>query len=83
VGTEYLESGVEERILSELLYMREALREFMHTLAVKCPRCHKPMSPELKALRDDWGRIVYRLVLVCYTCKYELVSNTFFSEKEA
>jgi len=66
-----------------LLDMCNTLRELLYMLAIKCPRCREPMSIELKPLRDDWGRKVYRLVLVCYKCNYELVSNIIISEKGA
>jgi C4-type Zn-finger protein len=74
---------MEDRLLDRLLDTYNTLRELLYTLALKCPRCREPMSVELKPLRDEWGRMVYRLVLVCYKCNYELVSNVIFSERGA
>ena len=72
-----------ERLLNMLLDVYRTLRESVYILATKCPRCREPMSVELKPLQDEWGRRVYRLVLVCYKCNYELVSNVIFSERRA
>ena len=74
---------MEERLLNKLLDVYKTLREFMYVLAPKCPRCREPMSTELRPLRDEWDRRVYRLVLVCYKCKYELVSSVILSERGA
>jgi C4-type Zn-finger protein len=66
-----------------LLDMCNTLRELLYMLAPKCPRCRDLMALELKPLRDEWGRRVYRLVLVCYKCNYELASSVILSEKGA
>ena len=66
-----------------LFEMYRSLRELMYMFTPKCPRCRDLMVLELKPLRDEWGRKIYRLVLVCYKCNYELVSTIFFSEKGA
>jgi hypothetical protein len=79
-------SKVEEVLLDvreALREFRESIRELMYALAPKCPRCRGLMALGLKPLRDEWGRNVYMLVLVCYKCNYELVSNVILSEKGA
>ena len=74
---------MDDRLLGKLFDIYNALRELLYILAPKCPRCREPMSVELKPLRDEWGRRVYRLTLVCYKCNYELASSVFLSERGA
>jgi hypothetical protein len=74
---------IEDRLLDRLLDMCNTFREILYMLAPKCSRCRDLMVLELKPLRDEWGRKIYRLVSVCYKCNYELVSTIFFSEKGA